>query len=44
MVGNRCNEQNVANDVGNYEDEGVLQKEWVQCMNNENCGAWMHAD
>ena len=25
--------------LGKYEDEGVLQKEWVQCVNTENCGA-----
>ena len=32
--------------MGSYEDDitdGVLQKEWVRCMNT-SCGLWMHCD
>ena len=33
--------------LGRYEDDitdGILQKEWVRCMNITSCGVWMHCD
>ena len=48
VTANSREDQNVCSVcLGNYEDDiidGVLQKEWVRCMNIENCGVWMHAD
>ena len=48
VTANSREDQNVCSVcLGNYEDDiidGVLQKEWVRCMNIENCGVWMHVD
>ena len=48
VTANSREDQNVCSVcLGNYEDDiidGVLQKEWVRCMNIENCGVWMYAN